>query len=331
MGIDVHNHFYPGAYLKALHTGQFRAELSDGHGTDPILSYAGDYNILVPGHRRLEARMADMEEAGIKAHILSLTTPGVHIEEPSAGIELARAVNEDFAAICRDHPGQFFAFAALPLQDPEAAADELRHAVSSLGLAGATLFTNVDGHNLDHPSFAPVFATAEELGAVLFIHPTSPDQHGALADYRLVPLLGFLFDTTTAISRLIFAGVLERHPNLRIIASHLGGTLPYVAERLDRGYRVYPEICDLIPGPPSSYLARIYYDTVAFDPSALQFVRGTSGAGRMLLGSDYPHQIGDMKRALAAVRDMEVTSEERHQITKGNARRLLGTAGSSGT
>ena len=329
MGIDVHNHFYPAAYLKALRTGKFKAELSSGSGPDPILSYAGDYNILVPGHRELDARIADMEKAGMDSHILSLTTPGVHIEEPAAGVELARAVNEDFSTLCRDHPGQFFAFAALPLQDPEAAVDELRYAVTHLGLGGATLFTNVGGRNLDHPSFAPIFAAAEELRATLFIHPTSPHDHGPLADYRLVPLLGFLFDTTTAISRLIFAGVLERHPSLRLIASHLGGTLPYVAERLDRGYRVYPEIWDLIPSPPSSYLAQVYYDTVAFDPKALQFVRGAVGAEQMLLGSDYPHQIGDMKLALAALRQMEITTKERHLVMEGNARRLLETTGAS--
>lgn len=330
VNIDVHNHFYPASYLHALRTGEFKARLRAGDGSDPVLDYAGDYNILVPGHRDLEARLSDMERSGMDAHILSLTTPGVHIEEAAAGVELARAVNEDFASICRQHGGRFHAFAALPLQAPEAAATELQYAVTELGLHGAVLFTNVNGRRLDHPDYAPVFATAAALNAPLFIHPTSPSPVGALAEYRLVPLLGFLFETTTTVARLVMAGVLERHPRLALIAAHLGGTLPYVAERLDRGYRVYPELEPILPHPPSHYLARVYYDTVAFDPGALRFVVGAVGAGRLLLGSDYPHQIGDMDRALATVRELGLGPEHSGEILGGNARRLLAAAGARG-
>ncbi len=314
MTIDVHNHFYPESYLKHLDTGKFAARLDHNEGPDPILHYAGDHNILVPGHRDLSARIEDMEEAGMQSQALTLTTPGVHIEEPDAGRELARAVNEDFATICSEHADRFYAFAALPLQDPRAAARELRHAVEKLGLHGALLFTNINGRPLDDPAFAPVFAQAEELRAPLLVHPTSPDDYRMLEDHRLVPLLGFLFDTTTTISRLVFSGTFERHPGLVLIAAHLGGTLPYVAERLDRGYEVYPEISGLIPRRPSEYLSRLYYDTVAFDPHALSFARTTMGSGQMLLGSDYPHQIGDMTRAIGAIEDLALPDEERGRI-----------------
>ncbi len=324
MTVDIHNHFYPAAYLQALRTGDYRASLTEDAGPDPVLAYSGDYNVLVPGHRDIAARLEDMDAVGMDTHVLSLTTPGVHIEGIEAGRELARAVNEDFSAISRDYPGRFYALAALPLQDPAAATEELTHSVEMLGLVGATLFTNVDGRTLDDPSYAPLYAAAESLGVPLFIHPTSPHDPGALADYRLVPLLGFLFDTTTAISRLIFGGILERHPGLKLIAAHLGGTLPYVAERLDRGYRVYPEISDLIPHPPSDYLARISYDTVSFDQGALRFVLGSMGADRLLLGSDYPHQIGDMSRALWAARSLGLPAPTAERILSGNARALLG-------
>ncbi len=322
MSIDVHNHFYPEAYLKALQTGRYTAGLDVSSGSDPILHYAGDYNILVPGHRDLDARIEDMQKVGMESQILSLTTPGVHIEEPAAGIELARAVNEDFAEICGRHK-QFFAFAALPLQSPEKAAEELRYAVGQLGLHGGVLFTNVQGRALDHQAFSPIFSTAEQLGAPLFIHPTSPDDHGALADFRLVPLLGFLFDTTATIARLVFAGVLQRHPRLKLIAAHLGGTLPYVAERMDRGYRVYPEISDMIPQPPSHYLSGLYLDTVNFDPDALRFALQWSDETRLLLGSDYPHQIGDMKKALQVIEEMDLLPGQKISILRENAVQML--------
>lgn len=323
LNIDVHNHFYPESYLRALRTGRYSATLTQGDGPDPILEYSGDYNILVPGHRDLDARVEDMDAAGMDAHVLSLTTPGVHIEDPSAGAELARAVNEDFSAICREHAGRFYAFAALPLQDPRAAADELEHAVIDLGLHGATLFTNVAGRSLDHPAFEPLFETADRLRAPLFVHPTSPHDYGALADYRLVPLLGFLFDTTTTVARLVFAGVPERHPNLVFIASHLGGTLPYVAERLDRGFEVYPEIRELIPRRPSEYIGRMYYDTVSFDPEAVGFALRSQGLEHLVLGSDYPHQIGDMRKALDTVHRLHLPEEESARILGGNIDLLI--------
>lgn len=324
MSIDVHNHFYPESYLQALRTGRYRATLTEDSGSDPILHYSGDYNILVPGHRELGARVGEMDEAGMNAHVLSLTTPGVHIEDPSAGAELARAVNEDFSAICRQCRDRFYSFAALPLQDPEAAAGELEHAVRHLGLHGATLFTNVEGRSLDHPAFEPVFEAADRLRAPLFVHPTSPHDYGALSDYRLVPLLGFLFDTTTTIARLIFAGIPERYPNLAIIASHLGGTLPFVAERLDRGFEVYPEIRELIPGRPSEYIGGMYHDTVSFNPEALRFALRSQGLDRLMLGSDYPHQIGDMNRALDTVQSLGLPGDEESRILEGNILDLIG-------
>ena len=324
MSIDVHNHFYPPAYLDALRTGEYRAQLRDDEDSDdPTLAYSGDYNILVPGHRDLSARIEDMDEVGMQSHILTLTTPGVHIEKPERGVELARIVNEDFAEICRRHAGRFYAFCALPLQNPEAAAEELEYAVSNLGLHGAVLFTNINGKALDHPSFEPVFAAAEKLQAPLLIHPTSPDEQGILGDYRLVPLLGFLFDTTATIGRMVFGGIFERHPDLKLIAAHLGGTLPYVAERMDRGYRVYPEIQDLIPHPPSHYLARLYYDTVNFEPGALDYAAGWAGHDHLLVGSDYPHQIGDMRRALDAVKSMDLTQKQKEAVLRGNAQKIL--------
>ncbi|HPP38059.1 MAG TPA: amidohydrolase family protein, partial [Thermosynergistes sp.] len=142
--IDVHNHFYPPSYLKALKEGSGVAKVAEDADGNYILSYEGDYNVIVPGHRDIAYRLEVIEEAGIEAQVLSLTTPGVHIEEKNRDIALAKKANDDFAEIAKRYPGRFYALAALPLQAPEAAAEELERSVKELGLKGGTLFTNVD-------------------------------------------------------------------------------------------------------------------------------------------------------------------------------------------
>jgi aminocarboxymuconate-semialdehyde decarboxylase len=246
----------------------------------------------------------------------------VHIESRDRGIELARLVNDEFAAAVERYPGRFAALAALPLQDPEAAITELERAVS-LGHRGVLLFSNINGRTLDEPDYFPLFEKIAELDIPAFIHPTNPAQLGQLADYRLTALMGFQFDTTAAVTRLIFAGVLERLPDLKLVVGHLGGTIPFMAERVERGYEAYPECREHISRPPSEYFRRIYIDTVNFNPAALRLGLDFAGPDRIVFGSDYPHQVGFIDRALNAVRDMPVNDAERAQILGGNAARLL--------
>jgi len=324
--VDVHNHFYPPAYLAEIARADGVARLEHlPEYDDPVLSYEGDYNILVPGHRDIDARSEDMRQAGIDLQVLSLTTPGVHVEEEAFGVHLAQATNDSFAEICRRHPGRFEAFAALPLQAPEAAADELQRCVTDLGFVGGTLFSNVNGLYLDAPEFEPVYTVAQELGVPLFVHPTTPAAPDAFLDYRLVAILGFLVDTSVTIARMIFSGVFDRHPKLTLIAGHLGATLPYVQERFDRGWEVYPEISRALIRRPSDYLrSNVYYDAVSFDPDALCLARAFAGAEHILLGSDYPHQVGDMHRAIKTVSNLDWPAGEKQLVLRGNAAALLG-------
>lgn len=325
MTIDVHNHLYPRGYLEELkrRPGVARLEYPSDR-EDPILAYEGDYNVLVRGHRDAAYRLEEMQRCGIEMQILSLTTPGVHVEERAWGIQLAEVTNDEFAEICRRFPERFRAFAALPLQDPEAAAMELERSVSDLGLVGGLLFSNVNGVYPDAASFEPLYAKAEELGVPLFVHPTTPAQPQAVLDYRLVASIGFLMDTTTAIARMILAGTLDRHPSLRLIAAHLGGTLPYVQERLDRCWEAFPEIHDGIEQAPSAYLrSNVYYDSVAFDVNSLELARSFVGSRQLVLGSDYPHQIGDLNRSVATVQDLEWPEKDRMALLRGNAVELL--------
>lgn len=237
---------------------------------------------------------------------------------------LAQIVNDSFAEIQPQYPTRFCPLATLPLQDPQAAADELERAVTKLGLRGAMLFANVNGKPIHHKAYWPLYETAARLDVPLMIHPTSPPGVEAYQEYRTTALVGFLVDTTLAITLLMFEGVLAKFPSIKFVLGHLGGTIPYIAERIDRGYEAYPEVRTNIPEKPSFYFKRnCYYDTVAFEPNALQFAINFAGAEHVVLGSDYPHQIGDMEKAVKVIENLPNASDARTAILGGNARRLL--------
>jgi aminocarboxymuconate-semialdehyde decarboxylase len=323
MIVDFHNHYYPEVYLKELEKGATRARLErDGRGR-LLLHYPGDYNVVVDGHRSIAERLRVMDEHGIDVQAFSLTTPGVHVEERARGIALARMVNDAFAEAAAEHPGRFAPLAALPLQDPEAAADELDRAVTTLGHRGALLFSNVNGRPLDDPAYLPMFARAEALDVPLFIHPTNPAAIEHIQDYRLTAILGFLFDTTVAVTRLVFAGVLEKHPRLKLVLGHLGGTMPYVAERADRGFEAYAECREHIARPPTEYFRRTYLDTVNFQPRALRLALDLMGPDHIVLGTDFPHEVGNVRRALDTVRGLGLDAADGARILGGNAAALL--------
>ncbi len=323
MIIDFHNHYYPDVYLRELEKRGARARLErDGRGR-LLLHYPGDYNVVVAGHRDIDERIRMMDVHGIDVQAFSLTTPGVHVEEPARGIELARIVNDAFADAAAKHPGRFAPLAALPLQVPDVAVDELERAVGELGHRGALLFSNVNGRPLDDPAYLPLFAKAAELDVPLFIHPTNPASIDAIGDYRLTAILGFLFDTTVAVTRLVFAGVLEKVPDLKLVLGHLGGTMPYVAERADRGYEAYEECRLHITRPPTEYFRRTYLDTVNFQPRALRLALDLMGPDHIVLGTDYPHEVGDVRRALDTVDGLELDAAERDAIFGRTAARLL--------
>ncbi len=321
--IDFHNHYYPPAYLDALRAGPSAVRVTLDEEGNPWLHYPGDYNIAVRGHRDIDYREGVLTCAGVDTQVITLTTPGTHVETPPTAARLASLVNDAFAAVVSAKRGRFVALATLPLNDPAASVRELERACRQLGFRGAMVFSNVNGVALSDARFWPVYEAADELGAVLHIHPTSPVGVEAMTDYWLMPLVGFLFDTTLAAAKLVFSGVAERFPRIRWVLSHLGGAIPYLAERLDRGFHAFSECRVNIQRPPSDYLRQFYYDTVNFDPHALQLAVRFAGAGQILAGSDYPHQIGSLEQMLASIRALEVSEAERAAILGGNAARLL--------
>jgi aminocarboxymuconate-semialdehyde decarboxylase len=322
--IDFHNHYYPPAYLEALRTGPSTVQVTIDEDGNPRLYYPGDYNIAVPGHRDIDYREQVLIQHGVDTQVLTLTTPGTHVETPAAAARLASLVNDAFAGVAQTKRGRFTALATLPLNDPEASTNELRRACGQLGLRGAMLFSNVNGIGLDDRRFWPLYEAADELGAVLYIHPTNPLGVEAMTDYWLMPLVGFVMDTTLAAAKVVFSGVAERFPRIRWALCHLGGTVPYIAERLDRGFHAFRECRANISRPPSEYLRQFYFDTVNFDAPALKLGIAFAGVDHIMAGSDYPHQIGSIPRMLESIRGLDVSEEDRAAIFGGNAARLLG-------
>jgi len=323
MLIDIHNHYYPPAYFDALREPDSVVRLTEDKSGNPCVHYPGDYNVAVRGHRDIAYRQTVLERDGVDTQVITLTTPGTHVETPARAARLARLVNDAFAQVVRERGPRFAALATLPLCDPAASAAELRRAMTELGFAGAMLFSNVNGVPLADARFEPLYAEADRLGAVLHIHPTNPASVTGMTEYWLTALVGFLFDSSLAAAHLVFAGVPERYPRIRFVLGHLGGAIPYIAERLDRGWRAFPDCREHITRAPSEYLRDFYFDTVNFDPAALRLAVDFAGADHVLAGSDYPHMIGSialMKESLAAVR---MSPEERAKILGGNSAALL--------
>ncbi|MBI3400357.1 MAG: amidohydrolase [Acidobacteria bacterium] len=322
--IDFHNHYYPPNYMKALQSGQSSVKVTiDGDG-NPNLHYPGDYNVAVRGHRDLAYRQEVLDTHGVTMQVVTLTTPGTHVETPAVAAKLASMVNDEFKEAVDTRGHHFTSLATLPLNDPAASAKEFDRATRQLGLPGAMLFSNVNGVALSDERFWPIYERANDRGAVLYIHPAHPVNVDMMQEYWLMPLVGFLFDTTLAAASLVFAGVPERYPKISWALCHLGGAIPYLAERLDRGFHAFRDCRQHIQREPSSYLKEFYYDTVNFNQGALKLAIDFAGADHILSGSDYPHQIGSIPSMLEAVSKLPVTDEQREGIRWKNAAKILG-------
>jgi aminocarboxymuconate-semialdehyde decarboxylase len=322
--IDFHNHYYPPKYLQALQSGSSRVTVTIDEEGNPVLHYPGDYNIAVRGHRDLAYRAEVLAQHGVATQVISLTTPGTHVEDAAEAVRLASLVNDEFREAMDRYPGIYVALATLPLNDPEASVLELQRAMQHLRMPGAMLFSNVNGVPLSDRRFWPLYDAANDAGAVLYIHPTNPVSVAMMQEYWLMPLVGFLFDTTLAAASLVFSGVVERFPRIHWVLTHMGGAIPYLAERLDRGFDAFKECRVNIAHRPSKYLREFYYDTVNFNPDAARLAIAFAGTEHIVAGSDYPHQIGSIPLMIETLDELRLPHKEHDAIRGGNAARLLG-------
>jgi len=242
---------------------------------------------------------------------------------PETAAGLARLVNDEIVRAVKEADGRLQGLATLPLQDVPAAVAETERSVRELALRGVYIGTHVRGVDLDDPRFDPLWAKCQELDIPVFTHPIDVLGGARVSGYHLHNLIGNPTDTTVAAMRLIFGGVFERFPRLKVVLSHGGGTLPYLTGRMARGYAVRGEARKHIGRPPTDYLPNLYYDTITHHHQALRYLVDLVGAEKVLLGSDYRFDMGDPDPVRMVRAHRELGRKDRDRILGGNAARLL--------
>ncbi|MCX7057545.1 MAG: amidohydrolase family protein [Proteobacteria bacterium] len=277
---------------------------------------------LLPKLTNVSARLADMDRMGIDIQALSPSPTQYYYwaDQDLAG-KIVSLQNDRIADMCAAAPDRFVGLGAVSLQFPELAANQLEHCVRALGFRGVEISSNVSGRDLSDPSFAPFWRKVEELDVVVFLHPLASMLARRGREHYLANIIGVPLETTLALSHLIFGGVLDRHPGLKICAAHGGGFLPSYCGRSDHAWAVRPE-CRQPLERPSHYLKQLYFDTVVFQPSALEHLVRTVGAEQLLMGTDYPFDMG-VEDPLGLVSAACLTEEEAYCIAGGNAASLL--------
>lgn len=296
--------FYSGEETKAYNAAHFAAIA--GKLTEPA--------------RRLE----DMDRMGVDLQVLSVAPPQYYYwADPALGRKLARMQNDHLAALVSRHPDRFAGLCTVPLQDVDAAVAELDHAVTELGHRGVEICTHVNGLDLDDRRFRPFFAKAADLDVVVLLHPHGFTHGQRLMDYYLTNIIGNPLESTIAVTRMIHGGVLEELPALRLCVVHGGGYLPFYASRMDHAWQQRPEGRRHIPDRrPSAYLRRIYVDSLVYDEAHLGFLVQQMGVDRVVVGTDYPYDMG-CDDPVGLVEKTVVPAEDRRKILGATAAALL--------
>jgi aminocarboxymuconate-semialdehyde decarboxylase len=278
-----------------------------------------------PKLTRIETRLADMDALGIDVQVLSPSpTQYYYWADPDLARALTSVQNEHIASLMAAHPERFSGLGTVALQHPDLASEQLRHAMQSLGLKGVEISTAINGMDLSDPKFGAFWRTAEDLSAVIFIHPFGTTLGDRVAAHYLVNTIGQPLETTIALSHLIFGGVLDRHPGLKIVAAHGGGYLPTYPGRSDHAFSVRPEAATATTKNPSDHLKRIWFDSVVYDRMALKHLIDRVGVGQVVIGTDYPFDMGsyDVHDLIGQVADLD--ESQRAQVLGGNAADLIG-------
>lgn len=335
MRIDIHNHFTPERIvLEMERLGQrygIRIKRNpEGFGTlvikwESLHTFTKDFTDA-------DQRLKEMDAAGIDKAVVSLATPGLSWADAVFGLTLSQIANDEICKTVRKHPDRFIGIASLSLKNVPAAIGELQRAIS-MGMKGVLIDTNIDGQQLDSPELSPFYEAVQSLDVPILVHPFNPAGHDRPTKYRLDISVGFPFETCLAIGNIIYGGVLERYPKLRFCFAHLGGAVPFLRERMEAGYKVFPACSRNIPKPPSEYLKLMYFDTAgksgvtppSFHRPAFQCAFEATGSDRLLLGTDHPFGRGNMVNAVRFIEESDFLSQEdKEKILSKNAISLLG-------
>jgi aminocarboxymuconate-semialdehyde decarboxylase len=275
----------------------------------------------------IEVRLKDMDRMGIDIQAVSPAPQQTYYwTDPGLGAELSRSINERIARIVADHPDRFVGLGTVPLQDASLAVSELEHCVKKLGLRGVEINPSVRGMDLTDAklNLEKFFAKAQELDVVIFMHPIGYTQGERLMDHYFNNVIGNPLETTVAASHLIFDGVMERHPKLKVVLPHAGGYLAHYWARMDHAWRARPDCRTVIKKKPSSYLEKFYFDTITFDRGMLKQMVDRFGADHVVLGTDYPYDMG-MDHPVDFIGGAPgISKADKEKIMSSNAARLLG-------
>jgi aminocarboxymuconate-semialdehyde decarboxylase len=325
--VDVHAHLLPQSAVRAARAGTewFGSTIEQGPDGRPLI-VTGTYRVGMGATEHWDppsSRLARMDALGVDVQVLSLNPILFrYYLDPENAVPCCRAVNDEISGMIETWPHRFAGFATLPLQHPDAAIAELERAMTDLGLVGAAVGTHVSNANWDEPHLFPVLQAAEQLGALLFVHPSASRLKEALPRYHLRNLIANPTETTIAIGSLIFGGVLDRLPNLDIVFAHGGGYACWGSGRFDHGYQVRPEAQEHAQLFPSEYLRRLHYDSLVHSYRNLRQLIDTVGIDRVVLGTDYPADMGQ-PRPVAWITGSDLDEDERSAVLSRNAVRLL--------
>lgn len=324
MKFDLHTHFYTEEFFQTIRDLPSEFSFDKSPSGQTIITYRGArFFGVTPAMTDVSKRLEDMDRAGIDVEVVSLSTPNIFFSDAEHQPAVARMINDSYAKLIATHSKRFKGFASIPMDAPDAALAELHRAIDELKLNGVILLSNIGGKPLTSPEYRPFFAEANRMNLCIFLHPMLPAQSDSFREYVLGPIIGFPFDTSLAVARMCYDGMLAEFPDIRWIIGHLGGAVPYLMERMDNGFRDFPECRAKIDQLPSFYLKRLYYDTVTFSQHTLTMVRNMVGADHMVMGSDYPHLLGSIDRAVSSIEALGITDEEKQQIFSGTALSIL--------
>ena len=327
MNVDVHAHYVPSGSL------QMAARIGARHGLEVHQNDRGEAILLRDGKPFLTQAKAEFTDLDLRLSIMDQQGVDMQALSPAGSyffywlaavdaLEFARWLNDRLGDAVAKFSQRFVALASVPLQDPVRAAAELERVVSGLGFPGAEIASNINGRYLDDPALEPFWEAAQALDAVIFIHPNQVLGAERMKDYNLANLIGNPTDTSLAVAKLIFAGVLERFPRLKLLLAHAGGFLPYTLGRLDRGYAIQDSDKRKISKAPSDYVKLLYFDTITHSPMALDYLISHFGAERVLLGSDYPYDMGDPE-PLTSLSSSHLDPAQMQQVAGANACKLF--------
>lgn len=321
---DLHTHYYTQEYFECIRDLPSEFSFAQSPTGQTIITLRGArFFGVTPAMTDVAKRLDDMDRVGIDVEVVSLSTPNVFFSSAEHQPAVARMINDAYADLIATHPKRFKGFASIPMDSTESALKELHRAIYELKLNGVVLLSNIGGNALTGPEYRLFFEEANRMKLCIFLHPMLPPNSEPFREYVLGPIIGFPFDTSLAVARMCYSGMFEEFPDIRWIIGHLGGAVPYLMERMDNGFRDFAECREKIDKLPSFYLKRLHYDTVSFSPYSLKMVRDMVGADHMVMGSDYPHLLGSIERAVTSIEGLEISEQEKEQIFSANALSIL--------